>query len=94
LQQQRKLNVRITLPQSLPRLRMLLIMDNLSGHRTPSGEPRDKDSGTGHDNGCIDSRLRVPVSSARCVAQGEFWPNFTRCGEWPISSMLAPEKAA
>jgi hypothetical protein len=36
LQWQRQLNVRITLPQSLPRLRMLLIMDSPSGHRTLS----------------------------------------------------------
>jgi hypothetical protein len=27
---------RITLPRELPRLRMLLVMDNLTGHRTPS----------------------------------------------------------
>jgi len=30
------LTVRITLPESLPPLRMLLVLDNLTGHRTPS----------------------------------------------------------
>lgn len=30
------LSVRITLPQDLPPLRMLLVLDNLTGHRTPS----------------------------------------------------------
>ena len=33
---QRGLTRRITLPEQLPRLRMLLVMDNLAGHRTPS----------------------------------------------------------
>ena len=33
---QEGLRYRITLPQDLPRLRMLLVMDNLTGHRTPS----------------------------------------------------------
>lgn len=33
---QEGLTRRITLPQVLPRLRMLLVMDNLTGHRTPS----------------------------------------------------------
>ena len=36
LQWQHGLSVRITLPQKPPRLRMLLVMDNLAGHRTPS----------------------------------------------------------
>lgn len=33
---QEGLAYRITLPEELPRLRMLLVMDNLTGHRTPS----------------------------------------------------------
>ncbi len=33
---QQGLTRRITLPERLPRLRMLLVMDNLTGHRTPS----------------------------------------------------------
>ncbi len=33
---QEGLTVRITLPESLPPLRMLLVLDNLTGHRTPS----------------------------------------------------------
>jgi hypothetical protein len=30
------LSVRITLPEDLPPLRMLLLLDNLTGHRTPA----------------------------------------------------------
>ncbi len=33
---QEGLTVRITLPEELPPLRMLLVLDNLTGHRTPS----------------------------------------------------------
>jgi hypothetical protein len=33
---QEGLSVRITLPQELPPLRMLLVLDNLTGHRTPA----------------------------------------------------------
>ncbi len=33
---QEGLSVRITLPQDLPPLRMLLVLDNLTGHRTPA----------------------------------------------------------
>jgi hypothetical protein len=33
---QEGLTVRITLPEELPSLRMLLVLDNLTGHRTPS----------------------------------------------------------
>lgn len=33
---QEGLSVRITLPECLPPLRMLLVLDNLTGHRTPS----------------------------------------------------------
>jgi DDE superfamily endonuclease len=33
---QEGLTIRITLPSELPRLRLLLVMDNLTGHRTPS----------------------------------------------------------
>ena len=33
---QEGLQVRITLPSELPPLRMLLVLDNLSGHKTPS----------------------------------------------------------
>ena len=33
---QEGLSARITLPESLPPLRMLLVLDNLTGHRTPS----------------------------------------------------------
>ena len=36
LQWQQGLSVRLTSAENLPRLRMLLIMDNLSGHLTPS----------------------------------------------------------
>jgi hypothetical protein len=36
LQWQHGLSVRITLPDKPPRLRMLLVMDNLAGHHTPS----------------------------------------------------------
>jgi DDE superfamily endonuclease len=35
-QWQEGLTTRITLPSELPRLRLLLVMDNLTGHRTPS----------------------------------------------------------
>jgi len=35
-QWQQGLTVRITLPQRLPRLRMLLVLDNLTGHKTPA----------------------------------------------------------
>jgi hypothetical protein len=34
-QWQEGLTIRITLPSELPRLRLLLVMDNLTGHRTP-----------------------------------------------------------
>ena len=34
-QWQQGLTVKITLPQRLPALRMLLVLDNLSGHKTP-----------------------------------------------------------